>query len=64
MPSDWRADRALRSYVFGVRLRERAPRVGYTSLVMIVPEAIEQLDSLRERLHGASERLGWLRSYL
>ena len=41
-----------------------APRVGYTFLVMIVPEAIEQLDSLRERLHGASERLSWLRSYL
>ena len=42
----------------------RPARVGYTPLVMIVPEAIEQLDSLRERLHGASERLSWLRSYL
>jgi len=29
-----------------------------------VPEAIDRLDSLRERLHGASERLSWLRSYL
>ena len=29
-----------------------------------VPEAYERLDSLRERLHGASERLSWLRSYL
>jgi hypothetical protein len=29
-----------------------------------VPEAYDRLDSLRERLHGASERLSWLRSYL
>ena len=42
-----------------------ARQVGYTALVMTsVPEAIDQLDSLRERLHGASERLSWLRSYL
>ncbi|HMK93645.1 MAG TPA: peptide chain release factor 2 [Thermoleophilia bacterium] len=31
---------------------------------MSVPEALSELDALRERLHGASERLSWLRSYL
>jgi len=29
-----------------------------------VAEALSDLDTLRERLHGASERLSWLRSYL
>jgi hypothetical protein len=29
-----------------------------------VPEALADLDALRERLRGASERLSWLRSYL
>jgi hypothetical protein len=29
-----------------------------------VAEALTDLDSLRERLAGASERLSWLRSYL
>jgi hypothetical protein len=33
-------------------------------MTMTVPEAFDELDSLRERLHGASERLSWLRSYL
>ena len=27
-------------------------------------DALAQLDSLRERLSGATERLSWLRSYL
>jgi hypothetical protein len=29
-----------------------------------VPDAFDELDLLRERLRGASERLSWLRSYL
>jgi hypothetical protein len=29
-----------------------------------VADALTELDSLRERLRGASERLSWLRSYL
>ena len=59
-----RSDAAARNVRGGGQAPRLAPRVGYTFLVMIVPEAIEQLDSLRERLHGASERLSWLRSYL
>jgi hypothetical protein len=31
---------------------------------MTVADALTELDPLRERLHGASERLSWLRSYL
>ena len=34
------------------------------TMTMSVPEALSELDALRERLHGASERLSWLRSYL
>jgi len=33
-------------------------------MTMSVPDALTELDALRERLHGASERLSWLRSYL
>jgi hypothetical protein len=29
-----------------------------------VPEALTDLDALRERLSAATERLSWLRSYL
>ena len=38
----------------------------YTSLTMsmTVADALTELDPLRERLRGASERLSWLRSYL
>jgi len=40
--------------------------VRYTSLTMsmTVADALTELDPLRERLRGASERLSWLRSYL
>jgi hypothetical protein len=31
---------------------------------MSVADATTELDSLRERLTGAGERLSWLRSYL
>jgi hypothetical protein len=43
-----------------------AASCGYTSETMTVSstEALAQLDALRERLKDASERLGWLRSYL
>jgi hypothetical protein len=33
-------------------------------MTITAPEALVQLDSLRERLKDASGRLGWLRSYL
>jgi hypothetical protein len=33
-------------------------------MTLTVPEAITELDALRERLRDAQERLSWLRSYL
>jgi len=47
--------------------REARPfRLGYTPVVMATsaPDALAQLDSLRERLKAAHGRLEWLRSYL
>ncbi len=51
---------------FGEAVSKPRTATGYTCPIMTVSstEALAQLDALRERLKDASERLGWLRSYL
>ena len=55
---------SIRDLAADVRGRGGGASGVYCLAMTTVPEALEQLDSLRERLHGASERLSWLRSYL
>jgi hypothetical protein len=48
----------------GARPAEPGSAVYCLIMTTTVPDAFDELDSLRERLRGASERLSWLRSYL